>query len=393
MNTTFFDVGSYQIKKEGENAPGDAFLSRKAEGRQRVISVLSDGLGSGIRANVLSSLTATIALRAIEKNLTPMKTAELISRTLPVCSIRKISYATFTIVDIDEEGAVQILEYDNPRFILIRDTGGLTPAEERINFHPKTVKRNEIRSCRFRAIPGDRLVFFSDGVTQSGLGTTSWPLGWGEDNVKEFISRVLRDEPEIPSDGLARKVVRESLKNDVYKAKDDITCGVVYFRKPRRLLIVTGPPYDPEKDSRMAEIIRDFNGKTIIAGGTTANIVSRELNRPLEVNINLIFKDLPPVSNMEGVSLITEGIITMGRVVEYLKKKPEEAAGSGDPAERIIAALLDSDIIEFIIGTRINDAHQDPNMPVELEIRRNIIKKIADIMKSDYLKEIHISYI
>ncbi|MDA3957516.1 MAG: stage II sporulation protein E, partial [Oceanispirochaeta sp.] len=120
MIKTFFDVGHFQVTKKGESAPGDAFLTRKAQGRQRIISVLSDGLGSGIRANVLSSLTATMAIRSIENNLSPLKTAELISRTLPVCSIRKISYSTFTIVDVDEHGMVQIAEYDNPRFVLIR---------------------------------------------------------------------------------------------------------------------------------------------------------------------------------------------------------------------------------------------------------------------------------
>ncbi|MBI9103696.1 MAG: SpoIIE family protein phosphatase [Spirochaetales bacterium] len=393
MESTFFDVGSYQIKKNGESAPGDAFLSRKVEGRQRIISVLSDGLGSGIRANVLSSLTATMALRSVEKDLSVLKTAELISRTLPICSIRQISYATFTIVDIDEQGDVQILEYDNPHFILIRNNEASIPDEQTICFKPETVNRNEIRSCKFRAQPGDRLIFFSDGVTQSGLGTAPWPLGWGEENVRDFICKILRKEPEISSDKLSRKIVRESLKNDVYKAMDDITCGAVYFRKPRRLLIVSGPPYNAERDPVLAETIRDFQGRTIISGGTTANIVSRELDRPIHVDLTSLYPDIPPVSGMEGIFLVTEGIITLGRVSEYIKDSGREIQPEGDPAERILAAMIDSDIIEFIIGTRINDAHQDPNMPVELEIRRNIIKKIAEAIKTKHLKEVHISYI
>jgi len=393
MNKTFFDVGYFQIRKHGESAPGDAFLSRKAEGRQRMISVLSDGLGSGIRANVLSSLTATMALKSVENNLSVLKTAELISRTLPVCSERKISYATFTIVDVDEQGMVQILEYDNPRFILLRDNQIVCPEETTMTFRPGTVKRNEITSCQFQAQPGDRLVFFSDGVTQSGLGTASWPLGWGGDSVRDFVLRLLAREPEISSDQLSRAVVRESLKHDVYKARDDITCGSVYFRRPRRLMIATGPPYNPERDSHLAELILDFDGRTVISGGTTANIVSRELDRDICVNLKSHSSSLPPASSMEGIHLITEGIITLGRVSEYLAHDEEEMHGDGNPAQQIVSAMLDSDIIHFIVGTRINDAHQDPNMPVELEIRRNIVKKIAELLKQKYLKEVNINYI
>ena len=393
MTEPFYDVGYYQVMKNGESAPGDAFLSRKVEGRQRMISILSDGLGSGIRANVLSSLTATMALRAIEKDLPALRTAELISRTLPVCSERHISYATFTIVDIDEKGKVQILEYDNPHFILMRDNDIINLDEEILTFKPGTVKRNQIISCSFSARPGDRLIFFSDGVTQSGLGTNNWPLGWGEENVQTFLRKVLAQEPEISSNALARKLVRESLKNDVYKAKDDITCGSIYVREPRKLIIATGPPYDPERDRSLAEMIRDFDGKSIVSGGTTANIVSRELNLPIHVNIDSITDEIPPASTMEGITLITEGIITLGKVSEYLEKKLVEPSPRGNPAQQIVTAMLDSDIIHFVVGTRINEAHQDPNIPMELEIRRNIVKKIAEIIKKKHLKNVIISYI
>ena len=393
MNKTFFDVGYYQVMKDGESAPGDAFRSRRAEGRQRMICVLSDGLGSGIRANVLSSLTATMALRAVEKDLPAQKTAELISRTLPVCSERQISYATFTIVDIDEQGTVQIQEYDNPHFILIRDNEITTLEESTTTFNPETVNRNMIRSCRFKAKPGDRLIFFSDGVTQSGLGTSHWPLGWGDDSVRKFVRKTLHLNPDISSDNLTRKIVRESLKNDVYKAKDDITCGSVYFREPRKMMIATGPPYNPDRDKGLAEMIRDFDGKTVISGGTTANIVSRELNRPIEVDLSSLTEELPPSSTMKGISLITEGIITMGKVSEYLEHNSREADFSGNPAQKIVESMMDSDIIHFVVGTRINDAHQDPNIPMELEIRRTIVKKVASIMQEKYLKDVIVSYI
>jgi len=393
MNKTFFDVGYYQLMKEGESAPGDAFLTHKTEGRQRIISVLSDGLGSGIRANVLSSLTATMAVRSIENNLSPLKTAELISRTLPVCSIRKISYSTFTIVDVDEHGMVQIAEYDNPRFVLIREGRIEEPAYERFSFKTVNTKRNEILCTRFQARSGDRLVFFSDGVTQSGLGMRSSPLGWGEEGARDFLLHTLDKSPDLSSTQLSRALVFESRKNDLYSPRDDITCGSLYFRQPRKLLIATGPPYDPQRDSHLAGLIKGFEGHTVISGGTTANIIARELGRSIEIDLSSTHETIPPCSKMEGVGLITEGIITMSRVHEYLKKLHEPPVLEGDPAERIIREMVNSDVIQFLLGTRINEAHQDPNMPVALEIRRNLINSIAETLRNLYFKEVLINYI
>ncbi|QEN08762.1 stage II sporulation protein E [Oceanispirochaeta crateris] len=393
MIKTFFDVGYFQITKKGESAPGDAFLTQKAQGRQRVISVLSDGLGSGIRANVLSTLTATMALRSIENNLPPLKTAELISRTLPVCSIRKISYSTFTIVDVDEHGLVQIAEYDNPHFVLIRDGQIEEPESESFSFKTVNTKRNIIRCSSFQAVSGDRLVFFSDGVTQSGLGMKETPLGWGDAGARQFLLTTLVSHPEYSSSQLSKALVRESLKHDVYSPKDDITCGSLYFRNPRQLMIATGPPYDRERDKHLAGMISGFDGTTIISGGTTANIIARELGRNLTLDLGSQTDTIPPCSTMEGVDLVTEGIITMSRVHEYLEKRLEPVGGKGDPAERIVKEMINSDVIHFMVGTRINEAHQDPNMPVALEIRRNLIISIANTLEKLYFKEVLINYI
>lgn len=393
MHKTFFDVGYYQVMKKGESAPGDAFMTKKAQGRQRVISVLSDGLGSGIRANVLSSLTATMAIRSIENNLSPRKTAELISRTLPVCSIRKISYSTFTIVDVDEQGMVQIAEYDNPRFVLVRDGRIEEPEYEQFSFETVNTKRNIIHCSRFQAQSGDRLVFFSDGVTQSGLGMKTTPLGWGDEGARAYILKTLDKDPEQSSTQLANALVRESLRHDAYSPRDDITCGSLYFRKPRKLMIATGPPYDKERDKNLVGMLKGFDGKTIVSGGTTANIVARELGVDIEVDLSSHNHNIPPSSRMEGVGFVSEGIITMSKLYEYLKTDHHIPVNHLDPAERIMADMLDSDIIQFLVGTRINEAHQDPNMPVELEIRRNLIKNIAETLKKNYFKEVNINYI
>jgi len=181
---------------------------------------------------------------------------------------------------------------------------------------------------------------------------------------------------------------------DIGKPKDDISCGVVYFREPRDMLVLTGPPVHPESDTEIAGIFASFSGKKVVSGGTTANIISREMKREVKVNMKSYDNTMPPWSDMEGADMVTEGIITLGAVSQMLEQHVEIDAYSEkqNAATRMMDMFLDSDRITFIVGTKINEAHQDPTMPVELEIRRNVIKRIASLLKEKYRKEIQIRY-
>lgn len=376
---------------------GDVFLSQKNPSDGRVITALSDGLGSGIKAGVLATLTATMATRFIAMDIPIKRAAEIIMNTLPVCKERGISYATFTLVDIEPSAAVRIMEYDNPPYILVRQNTVVEPIKEMtelVRKNKKTAPRREsiLQYSRYDARPGDRLIFFSDGVTQSGMGSMVFPFGWGFENVQTFVLQCIEENPNISARELARKVVQQASSFDGFSPKDDITCGVIYFRNPRDMLVVTGPPVLKENDKVVAQLFDSFDGRKIVCGGTTANILSRELNR----KINVILKDIdpvvPPISEMEGADMVTEGIITMGKVSEILENGGNTDKMKRNAATRMVEMFLDSDRIHFAVGTKINEAHQDPNMPVELEIRRNIVKKIASLLQDKYLKEVHIQY-
>ena len=236
------------------------------------------------------------------------------------------------------------------------------------------------------------MIFFSDGVTQSGMGSPCFPFGWGSNNAQDFILSKVIDNPSISARELARSVVQEACMHDGYKPKDDISCGVIYFRSPRDMLIMTGPPVHKESDSEIARIFALFDGIKIICGGTTANILSRELNRPIKVSLKDFDPKVPPYSEMEGADMVTEGIITMGAVSEILEKDADMEGLKPNAATRMVEMFLNCDRIWFVVGTKINEAHQDPNMPVELEIRRNVVKKIAALLQDKYLKEVHIQY-
>jgi len=182
-------------------------------------------------------------------------------------------------------------------------------------------------------------------------------------------------------------------KNDGYRAKDDTSCTVVYFREPRKLLICTGPPFEEKNDKKLADAVLNYNGKKIVCGATTSGIIARELELEIEDSLEFSDPDLPPVSYMDGIDLVTEGILTLSKVANILKNyTPNYTPGKG-PADRIYRLLRESDEIDFIIGTRINIAHQDPNLPVELEIRRTVVKRIAKLLEEKFLKSVNLSFI
>jgi len=388
---SFIDVDFCQRAKGGQFVSGDVFLSRKIKSEGRVISVLSDGLGSGVKAGVLANLTATMALRYTMASVDVRQSAKTIMDTLPVCEQRKISYSTFTIVDLDEDGKTRVIEHGNPPLLLLR--GQAPVLIERASLTLETWKDRVIHYSEFDTRLGDRIVFFSDGVSQSGLGRVGLPLGWGSDRVTSYLQQQIATDNEISSRELSRRLVGEALVNDGRIAKDDISCGIIYYRRPRRLLVVTGPPFSRERDSEMAELVQTFDGKKVICGGTTAGIVARLLKRSITVDLAQFDPEVPPPALMDGVDLITEGTVTLAKVAELLEQGNSAEAVRKTPASDLVSLMLQSDIVQFVVGTRINEAHQDPNVPVELDLRRNIVRKIASTLESRHLKEAQIRFV
>jgi len=394
VNRNFFiEVNSQQRNHDGERISGDVFLNRYMKEENRVIAVLSDGMGHGVKANILATLTATMALNFTREHKDVDRIAEIIMNTLPVCSERKISYSTFTIVDIESGGKATILEYDNPQTVILRGNQVFDPDWEKVVLNKGKHAGKVLKTCSFMPEKEDRIIFCSDGVSQSGMGSESYPFGWERDNIAHFATTLVSSEASISAMMLAGKIVNMAHKNDAYKAKDDISCAIIYFREPRQLLICTGPPYDKEKDKELANSVLGYKGKVILSGGTTADIVARELNR--EIVDELIFEDpeLPPESFLEGIDLVTEGILTLQKVNEILKTYNNSVRLGKGPADKIVRLIMESDEIHFIIGTRINIAHQDPNLPVELEIRRTVVKRIARLLEEKWLKKVTFEYI
>jgi hypothetical protein len=389
---SFIEVDFCQQAKQGQLISGDVFLSQKVKLEDRVVSVLSDGLGSGVKASVLATMTATMALKFAASGMDFRKSAEIIMDTLPICSVRKISYSTFTVVDMTSTGETRIIEHGNPPFLLIRPEGELIVHKTEVR--PKRWQDRVINFSTFEVQREDRIIFFSDGITQAGMGEFRTPLGWGLESVDKFVREQIRWDPYISARELSRLLVAQAVEVDGLSAKDDITCGVVYFRSPRKLLVMTGAPFNRAHDQDLAKMAERTSGRKVICGGTTANIVSRLLGRAIKIDMRQqLDPKVPPSARMEGFELVTEGTLTLGEVARLLEEGFDPEGTKSNAAVRLANMLLDSDIVKFAVGTRINEAHQDPNIPVELDLRRNIVKRIAQLLESKHMKRVIIQYL
>ncbi|MDR0933345.1 MAG: SpoIIE family protein phosphatase [Victivallales bacterium] len=398
MNLTtenlFIDTGYSQCCHYGEKVCGDAIAFKRIPAEERLLAVLADGLGHGIKASILAQMTTTMALRFSAEDREVLHSAEIIMDSLPVCQVRQISYATFTIVDTRLGGITRIVEMGNPEFLLFRG-GKMLPtlgfAALREEFFSPKYKERKMTAFTFQAQPNDRVLFMSDGVTQSGLGSPHFPLGWRNAGVIEYVTAQLAATPDISAQELTEKILREAIAHEPgMRPADDITAACLYFRKPHCMLLFTGPPFDQTRDAECAKFFHDFKGTKVISGGTTAEIISRELNSPLELLLDTITTDLPPISRLKGADLVTEGIFTLSRAATYLENGEH---GKNDPAGQLVELMRKNDIIDFLVGTRINEAHQDPNLPIDLELRRNIIKRIATVLRDRYMKEVRVTFV
>jgi len=394
MNSKFYiEVSCEQRFQDGERICGDVFLSKRIKEENRIIVVLSDGMGHGVKANVLATLTSTMAINFTEEHKDVQRIADIIMNTLPVCSERKISYSTFTTVDIDTEGDTRILNYDNPQCVVLRGNKIIEPEWNCILLNSDKNAGKELFTCVYRPQKEDRIVICSDGVTQSGLGTEKYPFGWGRENLAEYLVELVSQNKYISASKLATKVITKAHVNDNFVSHDDTSCTVLYFRDPRKLIICTGPPFDEANDRVYAEKVLEYEGKKIACGATTADILAREMGKQIEDSFEFDDPDLPPVSYMEGLDLITEGILTLSKVAEMLRTYSSNTRLGKGPADQIVKLLLESDEIHMLIGTKINIAHQDPTLPVELEIRRTVIKRIARVLEEKFLKEVSIEFL
>ncbi len=386
----FVDLDFRQERKAGQAACGDRFVSRRLPDGKGLVMALSDGLGSGVKANILSTMTAVMAVKFAESNLEFPKAADTMMRVLPVCSVRKIAYATFTIAIFTQDGLLRIVETGNPSPLYIRN-GAALKLDARVYSSDEWAGRT-IRLSEVYPADGDRLVMISDGVSQAGMGSEAHPSGWRRDDRLTFILRSLSPKQALSSRALSSMILEKALSLEKSRLPhDDMTCAAVHFHSPRTLLVVAGPPFNQGKDEAWAKEVAEFKGSKAVCGGSTSKIIARELDLDLRIETGRVGMDLPPAGSMDGFSIVTEGILTLTRAAQILEGR--EFPRPDDPASRLAILMRDHDTIQFLVGTKVNEAHQDPSMPTEIELRRAVVKRIEAALRERYLKDAKIKYV
>ena len=368
------DIGYNSLFKFGEQLCGDT-VGIASEDNGNEIIVLADGLGSGVKANILSTLTAKIISTMMSNGLSVEECVSTIAATLPVCETRGVAYSTFTILQIVNYKDAYVYQYDNPKTILLRNGKNYELEVENLQMGDKNVTKAHIE-----LEPNDTFILMSDGVEHAGIGATL-NFGWEREEVIDYLETMYYD-------GYSSKTLATLLLDkcdDLYGQRpgDDTTVAVVKFRERSVVNLMFGPPRNKEDDRFM---LRDFfgnQGKYIIAGGTSSQIAARLLRREVEVNLDYFDDEIPPTATLEGVDLVTEGIITISKVLEYAQDylKDNESfydwTYKQDGASQIARMLFeDATDIEFFVGKAINAAHQSPNIPINFSIKMKLIEDL-----------------
>ncbi len=365
----YIDTEWASLSKYEEELSGDHVEVVRTD--DAVVAVLADGLGSGVKANILATLTAKIIATMVKNGATLEETIETVSHTLPVCQKRNLAYSTFTIIKITREGQGYVAEFDNPTLFFVR-SGKLF----HLDWEERTIEGRKIRESRFQVEPGDVLVTVSDGVVHAGIGGVL-NLGWQWEEVGKYIEKLVNLHPDAET--LSKWLITACSQLYTARPGDDTTALVLKVRTPRTLTVAVGPPKNKEDDAKIAQMIREEAGSKVICGGTTGSIIAREWGRDIEVDLKNLDPEVPPYGRLRGVDLVTEGIITLSKTLEALKA--EEGKNKRFEQKNAVALLskmfMESDNIRFLVGKAINPAHQNPDLPLKMQV----VKEIAETLE------------
>lgn len=389
----FIDTAYRSLNHHGEHICGDGFILRKLSYGSRTVAVLSDGMGHGVRANILSTFTSTMLMNFISAYSDITEMTNMILRMLPVSSVNNVSYSTFTIADINHRtGEVIIIQHDNPPAILLRDGAHLQLEwEESVTVREGMKVPVKLRTARFISKENDRIIMVSDGVTQSGQKTGLYKFGWGEEALTQFASFLVSVNPGITSSDIASQVVSRANINDDKNPADDTSCAVLSFRTPKRMMLISCPPSLSEDNPKLLEKVSGFEGVKVVCGHPVATILAKGMGLKLEHKDNGNDPLDAPAYHLNGFELVTEGMIVPNRVLDLLEYETGEIR-SNDVAGRLTKMLLRHDVIEFVIGLRRN-ADSAGNLPDEFVLRRNILRQIASLLETKWGKQVNKTYI
>lgn len=371
------DIAWKSLNKHNEELCGDKVEVLHTEDSDIVI--LADGMGSGVKANILATLTSKILGTMFLNGAEIESCVETIARTLPICQVRKVAYATFSILQISHDGSAYLVEFDNPSCVFVRDRQIVDyPYEERF------IEDKKIREHRFQVQINDCFVLMSDGVIYAGVGELL-NFGWTWKDMAQYTLKCTKET--LSASRLAAMLSQACY--DLYGEKpgDDTTVAVVRVIERRVVNIFTGPPTDKEDDEQLVSDFMKCEGKKVVCGGTSANIAARVLKKEIVTSVNYADPSVPPTASIEGLDLVTEGVLTLGKALGILRKYEQDEFdeeffneldadnGASKLAKLLIEECTD---LNLFVGKALNPAHQNSNLPFDLSVRMNLVEQLKD---------------
>ena len=389
MNDLCAEIGFKSINHYGEELCGDHVDIIEQDENSTVI-VLADGLGSGVKASILSTLTSKIISTMMAEGMPIEECVSTIAATLPVCSVRGVAYSTFTIMHLLNNETIEIIQYDNPQVIVIRDYKKYDYPKTETNIGGKKIYKTVLKLQE-----NDIFIAMSDGCPHAGIGL-EYNFGWKIEDITDFMETM--SQCGYTAKNLSTVLVDECEKLYGGKPGDDATACILKIRKREPMNILFGPPSNRDDAGRMMSLFFSKEGKHIICGGTTSSIAAGYLNKPLKPSLEFEQADIPPIAHLEGVDLVTEGVITMNRVIEYAKdylnenEMYEHWNFKRDGASLICQLLFEEATdINFYVGRAVNPAHQNPDLPINFNIKMNLVEELSKSLRQ-MGKRIKVSY-
>lgn len=385
------DVAYKSLNKFTEVLCGDKVELLQTEDSN--IMILADGMGSGVKANILATLTSKILGTMFLNGATLEECVQTIVQTLPVCQVRQVAYATFSILQVFHNGDAYLVEFDNPGCIFIRG-GKLMEIPQNI----REIEGKKINEFRFKVQKGDALVLMSDGTIHAGVGRLL-NFGWVWEDIADYAVRQYK--VTVSAMRLAAQISRACDELYQFRPGDDTTVAVMRIIDRKPVHLMTGPARDPGDDVAMVKAFMSGEAKRIVCGGTSATILARELNRSLDVSMDYVDPEIPPIAYIDGIELVTEGVLTLNRVLHLLKRYVKNETVSEDyfleldkpNGGSMVARMLIEDCTELqlYVGKAINSAYQNPGLPFDLGIRQNLVEQLKHTVE-EMGKKVTITY-
>ena len=375
-NNLCAEIGYLSVNHYGEQLCGDHV--DVVENDNSTIIVLADGMGSGVKASILSTLTAKIISTMLAAGLDITDAVETIAATLPVCSERKAAFSTFTIIRIVNNERADIIQYENPNVVLLRDGESFDYPITQMHIDDKNILYSSIKLH-----DGDIFIAMSDGLlyaSDNGVFNDNW----NRDALIDFVAPLY--DAGLTAKTLTSILLDETVKLYGGKPFDDATACVVKIRQRQTVNIAIGPPKNRNDAHRMMSLFFAKEGKHIVCGGTTSSIAADYLHEPVKMNYTSPDPDIPPISEINGIDLVTEGIVTLDHVLSYAldyinqNQSFDQWSYKKDGASLIARMLFeDATDINMFIGKAVNPAHLD--LPINFNIKMQIINELANCLR------------